>query len=154
MPLEKWQSEYGQDKGSIIANPKLKNGIPQSGVVKKIGFVPFDTSDAGVRGGMKKRAAEILDGYEFPPDLNLPKTPLWTKAFFEDFGDVEVGETTLEGQDFHAGRRYSRYVGLHRTLRPLHRQGAVGRQKFPSPHDIFGKPRKVRHRARFRSKSA
>ena len=100
MPLEKWQSEYGQDKGSIIANPKLKNGIPQSGVVKKIGFVPFDTSDAGARGGMKKRAAEILDGYEFPPVLNLPKTPLWTKAFFEDFGDVEVGETPLKGRIF------------------------------------------------------
>ncbi len=100
MPLEKWQSEYGQDKGSIIANPKLKNGIPQSDVVKKIGFVPFDTSDAGARGGMKKRAAEILDGYEFPPVLNLPKTPLWTKAFFEDFGDVEVGETPLKGRIF------------------------------------------------------
>ncbi len=100
MPLEKWQSEYGQDKGSIIANPKLKNGIPQSDVVKKIGFVPFDTSDAGVRGGMKKRAAEILDGYEFPPVLNLPKTPLWTKAFLEDFGDVEVGETPLKGRIF------------------------------------------------------
>ena len=100
MPLEKWQSEYGQDKGSIIANPKLKNGIPQSGVVKKIGFVPFDTSDAGARGGMKKRAAEILDGYEFPPVLNLPKTPLWTKAFLEDFGDVEVGEPPLKGRIF------------------------------------------------------
>ena len=100
MPLEKWQSEYGQDKGSIIANPKLKNGIPQSDVVKKIGFVPFDTSDAGVRGGMKKRAAEILDGYEFPPVLNLPKTPLWTKAFLEDFGDVEVGEPPLKGRIF------------------------------------------------------
>ena len=100
MPLEKWQSEYGQDKGSIIADPKLKNGIPQSGVVKKIGFVPFDTSDAGVRGGMKKRAAEILDGYEFPPVLNLPKTPLWTKAFLEDFGDVEVGEPPLKGRIF------------------------------------------------------
>ena len=100
MPLEKWQSEYGQDKGSIIANPKLKNGIPQSDVVKKIGFVPFDTSDAGARGGMKKRAAEILDGYEFPPVLNLPKTPLWTKAFLEDFGDVEVGEPPLKGRIF------------------------------------------------------
>ena len=100
MPLEKWQSEYGQDKGSIIANPKLKNGIPQSDVVKKIGFVPFDTSDAGARGGMKKRAAEILDGYEFPPVLNLPKTPLWTKAFLEDFGDVEVGDPPLKGRIF------------------------------------------------------
>ena len=100
MPLEKWQSEYGQDKGSIIANPKLKNGIPQSDVVKKIGFVPFDTSDAGARGGMKKRAVEILDGYEFPPVLNLPKTPLWTKAFLEDFGDVKVGEPPLKGRIF------------------------------------------------------
>ena len=27
MPLEKWQSEYGQDKGSIIANPKLKTAF-------------------------------------------------------------------------------------------------------------------------------
>ena len=100
MPLEKWQSEYGQDKGSIIANPELKDGVPQSDVVKKIGFVPFDTSDAGARGGMKKRVAEILDGYEFPPVLNLPKIPLWSKAFFEDFSDVEVGETPLKGRIF------------------------------------------------------
>ncbi len=91
MPLEKWQSKYGQDKGSIIANPELKNGIPQSDVVKKIGFVPFDTSKAGVRGKMKARLAEIMRTYEISPVEKIDVQPPFTREFSEDLSQTLIG---------------------------------------------------------------
>ena len=91
MPLEKWQSKYGQDNGSIIANPELKNGIPQSDVVKKIGFVPFDTSKAGVRGKMKQRLAEIMRTYKISPVEQIDVQPPFTREFSEDLSQTPLG---------------------------------------------------------------
>lgn len=90
--LKQWQ-ETGQDKNSIVANPELDATTPKNENYKKIGFRPFSTKDAGVKGEMKRKLDVILASYRFPPIVNCPPKPPWDLDFSEDFSECEEGKT-------------------------------------------------------------
>ena len=86
-----WQSKYGQDKHSFFENPEMKNGRLGNDLYKKIGFEPFDTSNAGVRGKMKKRLARIMRTYKISPVERIAVVPEWTRGFTEDLSQIPLG---------------------------------------------------------------
>ena len=65
--LAEWQAETGKDKGSVVADPGFVD-IPSGDftmtnrkALRKIGFKPFDWTQAGVRGDGSWKAAARLD---------------------------------------------------------------------------------------------
>lgn len=91
LPADVWQSKYGQDRHSVFGNPELKNGKFGNDLYKKIGFEPFDTSGAGVRGKMKARLAEIMRAYEISPVEKISVQPEWPREFTEDLSQIPLG---------------------------------------------------------------
>ncbi len=91
LPADVWQSKYGQDRHSVFGNPELKNGKFGNDLYKKIGFEPFDTSGAGVRGKMKARLAEIMRTYEISPVEKISVQPEWTREFTEGLSQIPLG---------------------------------------------------------------
>lgn len=91
MELGEWRRKYGQDKSSVLENPEFKDGAFGSDAYKKIGFKPFSTKGAGVRGKMKRRLKNILENYEYPPTVRVPIKPEWTVAFKEDLSGTMLG---------------------------------------------------------------
>ncbi|HEX4622371.1 MAG TPA: hypothetical protein VH208_12480, partial [Myxococcaceae bacterium] len=78
VPLSAWQSTYGEDPGSVFADPQFTHpGCPQddysfasTGTVTGVGFVPFDGKDAG-------RDAPVLTAPSVAPafPLQVPADP-------------------------------------------------------------------------------
>ena len=94
MPLAKWQAQ-GRDEGSIIADPlfenpqqlnfKLKEGSPAA----KIGFVPFDFSQAGVIGDAAWR--DLATHFTPPPSPPISPVPELTPLTLnEDFESTPI----------------------------------------------------------------
>lgn len=65
LTLEKWQKDFGQDKESIIADPKLDGYTPTNPDYKKIGFEPFSVETAGVQGAQKEKFEKVIKDYPF-----------------------------------------------------------------------------------------
>lgn len=65
--LAEWQAETGKDKGSIVADPgfvDISSGdftMKNRKALRKVGFKPFDWTQAGVRGDEAWKAAAKLD---------------------------------------------------------------------------------------------
>ena len=91
LDLAGWQRQYGQDMGSIIADPKLNGATPTSDVFRKIGFEPF-ILDAGVSGEMKQKLTGILADYEFPETLKLAIDSPWGRPYRENLSNSVIGE--------------------------------------------------------------
>ena len=89
--FEPWKKLTGHDKKSIIADPEfigIETGefrVTNNRAIKKIGFRPFDSSEAGVYGGDQWVRMSLLDpkiihdfreivrAYEAVPDNEKPK---------------------------------------------------------------------------------
>lgn len=89
--FEQWKKLTGHDKKSIIADPEfigIETGefrVTNNRAIKKIGFRPFDSSEAGVYGGDQWVRMSLLDpkiihdfreivrAYEAVPDNEKPK---------------------------------------------------------------------------------
>lgn len=97
----------GRDAGSIIADPGFVDPdrgnfrIIGDSPVLRLGFVPFDPSQAGVYGdsAWMMRAREI----PVPPWLGLPLPPPAT--IFDDFEDTQVGDVPQHIRVSAEGRR-------------------------------------------------
>lgn len=86
--FDQWRAESGQDANSVEMEVDIDALLAQKRGLDIIGFKPIDVSRAGVRGKMKKRAAEILAGYKYPPmfehNFVLPEIPV--EVDFSKFG--------------------------------------------------------------------
>ena len=91
MPPAVWQSKYGQDKHSLFESSEIKDDKLRNELYKKIGFEPFDTQNAGVRGKMKKRLARIMRKYKISPVEKISVQPEWTRGFDEDLSLIPLG---------------------------------------------------------------
>lgn len=91
MPPAVWQNKYGQDKHSLFENSEIKDEKRRSELYEKIGFEPFDTLGAGVRGKMKKRLARIMRTYKISPVEKISVQPEWTRGFTEDLSQIPLG---------------------------------------------------------------
>ena len=65
--LAEWQASTGKDKGSVVADPRFSDissgdfSMKNRQALRKIGFKPFDWTQAGVRGDDSWKAAARLD---------------------------------------------------------------------------------------------
>ncbi len=92
LTLQQWQ-EKGQDKGSFVVDPAWNGSAFGNDNYKKIGFRPFSTKDAGVRGDMKKVLDAILAKHVFPEVVRCDPEPPWGMDFEEDFSNCELSKT-------------------------------------------------------------
>ncbi len=102
MTLEERQAK-GWDVGSIIADPRFKdpkNGdftLPPESPAFKIGFVPFDYTQAGLEGNAEWR--KIPENFEYPPvEFAPPPPPAPPLALDESFEFMASGRPPQEGQ--------------------------------------------------------
>lgn len=90
LDFDQWRAESGQDANSVELEVDVDALLAQKRGLDAIGFKPIDVSKAGVRGKMKKRAAEILAHYKYPPmfehNFVLPEIPVKV-----DFSKFEKG---------------------------------------------------------------
>ena len=109
--FEEWQ-QNNHDPGSIVADPMfvdadhydfhLKPGSP----AEKIGFKPFDYSQAGVYGDaawVKLAAAEVFPAVEFAPDAPTPPPPP-PLVFSETFEQYALGAQPDNARVFTEGK--------------------------------------------------
>jgi len=102
--LEQWQ-DAGHEQGSIVADPRFRNPqrhdfrLPSDSPALKVGFRPFDYSQAGVYGdpAWKAKAAEVT----YPPLQIAPDPP--PLAIHDDFSlwcehQVPCGKLYARGQ--------------------------------------------------------
>jgi len=87
-----WQEKFGQDKNSIVEDPRLKDGVPENAAAaRKIGFEAFSTKGAGARGKMKERLKEILGAYKTPETFSIPLLPDWPREYEMDLSRSPIG---------------------------------------------------------------
>ncbi len=103
MTFAQWQAS-GRDKNSFV-EPVDIGAILGGAAVEKIGFEPINPSAAGVRGGMKKRLAEILENYNFPKVRRTPiesSRPITVMDNFEydRLGKPPFADVTARGDKF------------------------------------------------------
>ncbi|ASV72750.1 hypothetical protein THTE_0148 [Thermogutta terrifontis] len=102
MTLEERQAK-GWDVGSIIADPRFRDPekgdftlLPDSPAFK-IGFVPFDYTQAGLEGDAEWR--KIPESFEYPPvEFAPPPPPAPPLVLDESFEFMPAGRPPLEGQ--------------------------------------------------------
>jgi hypothetical protein len=142
--LEQWQAT-GKDEGSIVANPefvnpsagdfRLKPGSPAA----KIGFVPFDYTQAGVTGDASWKALAARETnipVHFAPDPP-PASPV---SLDLDFEHVPVGAACPDAQNHVEGRGDSIAVTEETAAsgrRSLKITDAPGLQFPYDPHLVF-----------------
>jgi len=100
--LEEWQRR-GQDAGSVVADPKFRNvakadfRLRDALPAARVGFVPFDVSDAG-RTGPRAGSVEPVDPCRAYPPPPPPEPPAPIVLDFEScsVGDRAPGAMTIE----------------------------------------------------------
>jgi hypothetical protein len=106
LPLEKWQSDRGQDQHSLVADPmfvdpdnldfRLKPGSPAD----QIGFKPFDLSTTG----RMTKPRDPLCTQVFPRAFPGPPPP---QPVADDFEDTPVGQKPQGCQEFEENDKYT-----------------------------------------------
>lgn len=116
-----WQ-KTGQDAGSAVADPRLEGCVPQGDAHLKIGFEPFSTASAGVKGAMVDKFRRILESWDFSPEVSMPPEAPWDLELCEDLSAQIPGSTPTHlrvdsirgGRDVavleEGGRRFIRYT--------------------------------------------
>lgn len=106
--LAGWQQKTGRDEGSIVADPlfvdaakrdfHLKPGSP----ALKLGFKPFDFTEAGVRGDSKGEWRKLALSLSFPKWEEESKPwPMPEFSLNEDFEHMGLSFPTVPRQEIH-----------------------------------------------------
>jgi len=85
-----WQ-EKGQDAGTVIEDPNLKNFTPSNPVLKKAGFETFALDVAGPKGLKRARLNDILKNYAYAAQCQDPVLPDFDLFSVSDFGNLPAG---------------------------------------------------------------
>lgn len=140
--LADWQAK-GHEQGSIVADPKLANPaqgdfrVASDSPALKLGFKPFDPSQAGVYGDAAwvRKANEVSYA---PLEIAPPPSPL---PVHEDFETRPLGQAP-GGAEVHVENRGDAIVVTDETAasgkRSLKIVDAPGLQRSYNPHLVFG----------------
>jgi len=102
MSLAKWQA-LGKDQGSVVADPlfvdpeKFDFRLRQGSPALKVGFVPFDYSQAGVQGD--SAWLTLASNFTPPPLQAIAPLPEFTPlTLHEDFESIPIGAPPIVGK--------------------------------------------------------
>ena len=140
-PLAAWQSK-GHDQGSVVADPKLADPakgdftVAADSPAVRLGFKPFDPSQAGVYGdpAWKKKAGAAT----FPPLEIAPEPP--PVAIDDDFEGGVVGRPPA-GAEVHVENKGDAIVVTDETAaagkKSVKIQDAPGLKEAYNPHYVY-----------------